>query len=223
MAGARSSVEAIQAANREARDLAPRLLSELGDLGSSVGTQKLEGMSRYLERFELMVQRVQQDLNGLSSGVSDAAPAAQRLADSLEFLNQVMRGLSGDESGLALQKVTGADPEQRLKVVVQRNNQYTAAVRKAIGAAEPLARGPGRGAHLAGDRQHARRPAGHAGAEGGPRLRLQAGDHRAAAGRGRAAGRARLGLLQERQLAQELGAAGARERAQPGGHHAPAG
>ena len=137
---ARESVDAIQAANQEARDLAPKLLSELGDLGSSVGTQKLEGMSRYLERFELMVQRIQQDLNGLSSGVSDAAPAAQRLADSLEFLNQVMRGMSGEESGLAITKVTGADPEQRLKTVVQRNLQYTNAVRKAIGAAETLSK-----------------------------------------------------------------------------------
>ena len=89
---ARPAVEAIQASNQEVRELAPKLLSELGDLGSSVGVQKLEGMSRYLERFELTVQRIQQDLNGLSSGVSDAGPSAQRLADSLEFLNQVMRG-----------------------------------------------------------------------------------------------------------------------------------
>jgi twitching motility protein PilJ len=140
VASARQSVDAIQAANQEARDLAPKLLSELGDLGSSVGTQKLEGMSRYLERFELMVQRIQQDLNGLSSGVSDAAPAAQRLADSLEFLNQVMRGLSGEESGLAITKVTGSDPEQRLRTVAQRNQQYTNAVRKAIGAAEALSK-----------------------------------------------------------------------------------
>jgi twitching motility protein PilJ len=140
---ARESVDAIQAANQESRDLAPRLLSELGDLGSSVGAAKLEGMSRYLERFELMVQRIQQDLNGLSSGVSDAAPAAQRLADSLEFLNQVMRGLSGEESGLAISKVTGADPEQRLKTVAQRNVQYTAAVRKAIAAAETLSKAQG--------------------------------------------------------------------------------
>jgi twitching motility protein PilJ len=137
---ARESVDTIQGANQEARDLAPKLLSELGDLGSSVGTSKLEGMSRYLERFELMVQRIQQDLNGLSSGVSDAAPAAQRLADSLEFLNQVMRGLSGEESGLAISKVTGADAEQRLKTVVQRNLQYTNAVRKAIAAAESLSK-----------------------------------------------------------------------------------
>jgi twitching motility protein PilJ len=138
--GARVPVETIQASNQEARELAPKLLSELGDLASAVGVQKLEGMSRYLERFELMVQRIQQDLNGLASGVSDAAPAAQRLADSLEFLNQVMRGLSGEESGLALSKVTGADAEQRLKTVVARNQQYGNAVRKAIGAAEPLSK-----------------------------------------------------------------------------------
>src|SRR5258708_25123690 len=97
-------------------------------------------MSRYLERFELMVQRIQQDLSGLASGVSDAAPSAQRLADSLEFLNQVMRGLSGEESGLALTRVSGADAEQRLKAVVARNQQYGNAVRKAIGAAEALSK-----------------------------------------------------------------------------------
>ncbi len=137
---ARTSVETIQVANQEARELAPKLLSELGDLASAVGAQKLDGMSRYLERFELMVQRIQQDLNGLASGVSDAAPAAQRLADSLEFLNQVMRGLAGEESGLALAKVTGADAEQRLKTVVARNQQYGNSVRKAIGAAEALSK-----------------------------------------------------------------------------------
>src|SRR5450631_4753904 len=137
---ARAAVETVQASNQQARELAPKLLSELGDLASAVGVQKLEGMSRYLERFELMVQRVQQDLNGLASGVSDAAPAAQRLADSLEFLNQVMRGLSGEDSGLALSRVTGTDAEQRLKIVVQRNQQFAAAVRKAIGAAEPLSK-----------------------------------------------------------------------------------
>jgi twitching motility protein PilJ len=140
---ARPAVESNQAANQETRDLAPKLLSELGDLASAVGVQKLEGMSRYLERFELAVQRIQQELNGLASGVNDAAPAAQRLADSLEFLNQVVRGLSGEESGMALSRVTGPDAEQRLKTVVQRNQQFTAGVRKAIGAAEPLSKAQG--------------------------------------------------------------------------------
>ena len=133
-------METVQAANQETRELAPKLLSELGDLASAVGAQKLDGMSRYLERFELTVQHIQQELSGLASGVTDAAPTAQRLADSLEFLNQVVRGLSGDESGLALSRVTGADAEQRLKTVVQRNQQFAGGVRKAIGAAEALSK-----------------------------------------------------------------------------------
>ena len=137
---ARSSVEVIQASNQQVRELAPKLLSELGDLASAAGVQKLDGMSRYLERFELTVQRVEQDLNGLALGVSDAAPAAQRLADGLEFLNQVVRGLSGEESGLSLTRVTGADAEQRLKIVVQRNQEFANSVRKAIGAAQPLSK-----------------------------------------------------------------------------------
>src|SRR3984957_10272511 len=137
---ARPAVETIGAANQETRELAPKLLSELGDLASAVGVQKLEGMSRYLERFELTVQRIQQELNGLALGVSDAAPTAQRLADSLEFLNQVVRGLSGEESGMALTRVSGADAEQRLKTVVARNQQYGTSVRKAIGAAEALSK-----------------------------------------------------------------------------------
>ncbi|HEX4243424.1 MAG TPA: methyl-accepting chemotaxis protein [Steroidobacteraceae bacterium] len=164
---ARSAVDAIKASNQEARDLAPKLLSELGDLASAVGVQKLEGMSRTLERFELMVQRIQQDLNGMTTGVSDAAPAAQRLADSLEFLNQVMRGLSGEESGMALTRVTGPDAEQRLKTVVARNQQYGTSVRKAIGAAEALSKAqvaartlPGLGTGLASALGDAAQPRG---------------------------------------------------------------
>jgi twitching motility protein PilJ len=140
VANARVSVDTIESANRDVHELAPKLLSELGDLASAVGVQKLDGMSRYLERFELTVQRVQQDVNGLATGVSDAAPAAQRLADSLEFLNQVVRGLAGEESGLALTRVTGADAEQKLRLVQQRNQQFAASVRKAIGAAEALSK-----------------------------------------------------------------------------------
>jgi twitching motility protein PilJ len=143
VAAARGAVDGIGAASQDVRDLAPKLLSEMGDLASAVGVQKLDGMSRYLERFELTVQRIQQDLAGLAGGVTGAAPAAQRLADSLEFLNQVVRGLSGEDSGLALAKVTGPDAEQKLKVVAQRNQQFAASVRKAIGAAEPLAKAQG--------------------------------------------------------------------------------
>ena len=140
---ARLAVQNIEAAGASVRELAPKLLSEMGDLASGVGPQKLEGMSRYLERFELTVQRIQQDLTGLATGVTNAAPAAQRLADSLEFLNQVIRGLGGEDAGLSLPRITGAESEQRLKAVAARYQQFAAGVRKAIGAADPLAKAQG--------------------------------------------------------------------------------
>ncbi|MBS0612192.1 MAG: chemotaxis protein, partial [Proteobacteria bacterium] len=137
---ARVAVQSVDQAGAAARDLAPKLLSEMGDLASGAGAQKLEGMSRYLERFELTVQRIQQDLNGLSSGVSSAAPAAQRLADSLEFLNQVIRSLAGEDAGLAVPRLAGAENEQRLKAVSARYQQFATGVRKAIAAADPLSK-----------------------------------------------------------------------------------
>ena len=133
-------METIQAANQETRELAPKLLSELGDLASAVGVQKLEGMSRYLERFELTVQRIQQELNGLAfgrerCGADRAAAGRQPGIPESGDARPVRRGVR--HGAVA---VTGADAEQRLKTVVQRNQQFGSSVRKAIGAAEPLSK-----------------------------------------------------------------------------------
>ncbi len=138
VAAARGAVETIQKASLDAQAQAPKLLSQLGDLASTGGVQKQGGISRYLGRFELTVQRVQLDLSGLAEGLSDAAPTAQRLAEGLEFLNQVERGLSGEQSSLALSRVTSPEAQQRLEGFVQRNRLFAASVRQAISAAEPL-------------------------------------------------------------------------------------
>ena len=137
---ARGAVATVQAVNQEVHELSPRLLSQLGDLGSAVDAQKLDLMSRYLQRFELTAQRMQQDLNGLAGGLSEAGPAAQRLADGSAYLSQVVRALSGEESGMAMPRITGTDAESRLKALAQSNQHFTDAVRKATAVAEPLAR-----------------------------------------------------------------------------------
>ena len=72
---ARPAVETIQPPIKKLVNWRPSCCPSSAISRSAVGVQKLEGMSRYLERFELMVQRIQQDLNGLASGVSDAAPS----------------------------------------------------------------------------------------------------------------------------------------------------
>ncbi|MFI4890546.1 MAG: methyl-accepting chemotaxis protein [Steroidobacterales bacterium] len=137
---ARGAVTTVRAVNQEVHELSPKLLSQLGDLASAVDAQKLDGMTRYLQRFESTAQRMQQDLSGLATGISDAAPAAQRLADGSAFLNQVVRGLSGEESGMAMPRITGAEAEGRLKALVQSNQRFSEAIRKATGVADALSR-----------------------------------------------------------------------------------
>ena len=136
---ARSAVTTVQAANQEVHELSPKLLAALGDLASAAEMQKTDAVTRYLQRFELTAQRMQQDLNGIAGGLSDVAPAAQRLADGTAYLNQVVRGLSGEESGMALPHITGADANARLKALVQSNQRFSEAVRKVTGVADTLA------------------------------------------------------------------------------------
>jgi twitching motility protein PilJ len=137
---ARTAVATVQAINQEVHELSPKLLSALGDLASAADTPKSDALTRHLQRFELTAQRMQQDLNGLAGGVSDAALAAQRLADGAAYLNQVVRGLSGEESGMALPHIAGADGEARLKALAQSNQRLSEAVRKVTAVADTLSR-----------------------------------------------------------------------------------
>ncbi len=160
---ARSAVATVQAVNQEVHDLSPKLLSALGDFASAADLPKSDAMTRYSCCFELTAQRMQQDLNGLAGGVSDVAPTAQRLADGTAYLSQVVRGLSGEESAMALPRITGADGEAALKALVQRHSKAPR-IRCAgdggrIGACADGGAGPARG-HERNARRDRRRTGG---------------------------------------------------------------
>ena len=222
---ARAAVDTIRSANQEVHELAPKLLSELGDFASAVGVQKLDGMSRYLERFELTVQRVAagDERPGLRGQRRGAGRAASRGQPGILEPGDA-RPRRARSRAWPCRRVTGAEAEQRLKIVVQRNQQFAAAVRKAIGAAEPLSKAQAAARTLpalaGGLATEARR--GGAGAR--PRaarckpwiLVLLAAAHGPAGG-------ARLGVCQVDERPAQHRAARPRERAQSGGHHAPAG
>ncbi len=121
----------------QARELMPRLLAEIGNLSSVLGN-RLEAFGRHLERFELNGQRIQQDLEALSAGVGDAPAIAQRVADSTDYLGQVLKSLAGEDSGLGVPRVTGADAEQRLKTVQELYAQLNERVRESVSATQAL-------------------------------------------------------------------------------------
>ncbi len=128
----------IGAAAAQVRELMPRLLAELGNLSGVMGGARVEGLARHLERFELNAQRVQQDLDALAGGTVDATGTGQRLADSTDYLGQVLRGMSGEDSGLGVPRATGAEAEQRLKSVQGLFAQVNDRAREAVGDAPAL-------------------------------------------------------------------------------------
>ena len=135
--------EAALAANRaaaEARDVVPQLLQSMGNVVSALGAGGVEAMSRPLERFEATGLRLQQDLQALASGVDDVAAIVRRTSDGIDYMGQVIGGLSGEDSGLGLPRVNGAgaDAEARVKAASDQYGRLSASVRTALANAERL-------------------------------------------------------------------------------------
>src|SRR5262245_14981944 len=123
----------------EVRELMPKLLAEMGNLSGAAGGNKIEVIGRQLERFELNGQRLQQDLGALAAGIGEPTSTAQRIADSTDFLGQVLSGFAGEDGGLGLPKVSGAEAEQRLKSAQGLYSQVNERAREAVSANQGLA------------------------------------------------------------------------------------
>jgi twitching motility protein PilJ len=125
-------------AAREVRDLVPRLITEMGAITGNLSGTNLEVGTRALERFELRAQRLQLDIAALASGGA-TNQTAQRLAESNDYLGQVIHGLQGANTGLVLPKVpAGPDTEKRLKALDTIYTDLNSAVRRAVAAAPAL-------------------------------------------------------------------------------------
>jgi twitching motility protein PilJ len=135
---ARGALTDAGSAARETRDLVPRLLSEMGTVTSGLTGANFENANRAAERFEVRAQRLQLDVAALSAGAANPSQAAQRLAESDDYLGQVIQGLAGTNTGLGVPKMTGPDAEKRLKLLESLYGSLNAAVRRAVAAAPTL-------------------------------------------------------------------------------------
>ncbi|HEY8051454.1 MAG TPA: methyl-accepting chemotaxis protein [Steroidobacteraceae bacterium] len=123
-------------AARETTTLVPRLISEAGALTAALPPGSAAATSA-LERFEARAQRLQLDVTALTQG---AAPgqAAQHIAESSDYLGQVIAGLAGGNSSLELPHVTAADAARHLKTLDGIYTDLNASVRRAVAAAPTL-------------------------------------------------------------------------------------
>ncbi len=135
---ARGSLADAGLAAREARDLVPKLLTEVGTLASGLSGASLDAAARPLERFEVRAQRLQLDVAALATGSANPSQAAQRLAESNDYIGQVIKGFQGTGTGLGIPKATGPQAAQRLQTIDALYTDLGAAVRSAVNAAPAL-------------------------------------------------------------------------------------
>jgi twitching motility protein PilJ len=125
---ARPALTELNGARAEVLNLAPQLLAATGNLASSLAPQDLATNQPSLERLELTVEAIQQNLRSLGSGGS-ATDVGRRLGDEEQFLGQIIRGLRGEDSSLGIAAARG----QAAQASLETANRSFEQVRKALG------------------------------------------------------------------------------------------
>jgi twitching motility protein PilJ len=135
---ARAALTDAAAAAHDTATLVPRLTSEARALVTNLPPAAASAAAGALERFEARAQRLQLDVAALTQGATDPAQAAQRIAESSEYLGQVISGFAGGSSALALPHVTTPDAAKHLKSLDSIYSELAAAVKRAVAAAPAL-------------------------------------------------------------------------------------
>jgi twitching motility protein PilJ len=136
--GTREATLSVQKSATDLGALLPQLLQSLGNVVSALGPSNVESMTRHLERFEMSGSRLQQDTEALAGGVGDTSKIARRLADGVDYMGQLIGGLSGEDAALGVPVVTGDDALARLKQTGTLYGQLSANVRTAITSADRI-------------------------------------------------------------------------------------
>ena len=116
----------------------PSLLQTVGTLASGFGASRVEALSRPLERIESTGHRLEQDAAAFAQNIADTKAAGQRLGDGIDYIGQVLGELAGQESGLGLPKVSGADGEQKLKALTAAYRSVSDKVRASLAMADRI-------------------------------------------------------------------------------------
>jgi twitching motility protein PilJ len=97
-----ASVTSVRAGIAEANT---ELLAAMGNLAASMSSSVLARNQRFLERFELNLVGLSQDLQRLTGSSADPQRAADGIADGMDYVDQIIRGLGGSDTGLGIASV----------------------------------------------------------------------------------------------------------------------
>ncbi|MDH3418413.1 MAG: methyl-accepting chemotaxis protein [Gammaproteobacteria bacterium] len=133
----RDQSESAARAREQLRGLAPELLVATGNLASALSTGGLAANQRYLDRFELTVQRIRQSLDLLAVGGA-TTELIQVLRESEQYLGDIFAGLSGEGSTLDMVAVTSAASAGALESAAEVFDDVRGSIGTIVGVSDSL-------------------------------------------------------------------------------------
>ncbi len=133
----RAALLDVRAAADRIEKLAPQLLAATGNVASGLSAADLTTDKPYLERFEITVEGVQQNVRALARGAA-IDETVGRLGDASQYLDQIIRGLRGEDASLGLVPVRGPGAQGNLDAAARLFADMRTEIGTVVGAATQL-------------------------------------------------------------------------------------
>ncbi len=133
----RAQFESAANARERLQALVPELLVATGNLASALSAEGLAANQRYLDRFELTVQRIRQSLDLLAAG-GPTAELVQVLRESEQYLGDIFAGLSGETSTLDMVAVTNAASAEALRSAAEVFDEARGSIGSIVAVSDSL-------------------------------------------------------------------------------------
>jgi twitching motility protein PilJ len=133
----RPDLETLAAERDRLQVIAPDLLGVIGNLASALPADELAANQRFLDRFELTVQRLRQNLDYLAAG-GEVSQIIQALSDARQYLGDTLAGLAGAPSSLEMVPVSGPVAEAHLDTATGVFGQARAHIAAVAAGSESL-------------------------------------------------------------------------------------
>jgi twitching motility protein PilJ len=117
----------VHAARGRLLEVAPQLLAATANLVSALPPGDLATNQPYLDRFELTVESIRQNVRALAAGTA-VSESVQRLSDAEQYLGQIIRGLRGEDQSLGVTPVRGQAAQANLDSATRLFEQSRAAI-----------------------------------------------------------------------------------------------
>jgi twitching motility protein PilJ len=138
LGGAREPLLEVHAARERLLQLAPQLLVATGNLVSALPAADVAADRPYLDRFELTVESIRQNVRALATA-TDSDESVQRLNDAGQYLSQIIRGLRGEDTTLGMTPVKSPAAQANLDSATRLFEDARTAIGTIVAGAGQLA------------------------------------------------------------------------------------